>query len=205
VSGDLPPPLDEGSLAAMPMEQFARWLAAAGDAGEPEPEAMAVSTVGADGVPACRFVLMKAADQRGLVFYTNYRSDKGRQLEDRPVAAATFRWYRLGRQVRAAGGVEKVSAEESDAYFSTRPRGAQLGAWASPQSQVLAGREVLEERLAEVTERFAGGEVPRPPWWGGLRLIPDRVEFWQNRPDRLHDRFRYRAGAGGWSIERLSP
>jgi pyridoxamine 5'-phosphate oxidase len=196
---------DEHDLAPTPMEQFARWFAAAREAGEPEPEAMAVSTVGPDGVPACRFVLMKAADERGLVFYTNYRSAKGRHLHARPVAAATFRWYGLGRQVRAGGAVEVVSAEESDAYFATRPRGAQLGAWASRQSEVLADRRTLEQRVADASDRFAGADVPRPPWWGGFRLVPDRMEFWQNRSDRLHDRLRYRAEGGGWRVERLSP
>lgn len=187
------------------MAHFARWFSEARDSGEPEPEAMALSTAGAGGVPSCRFVLLKAADERGFVFYTNYRSAKGRELDANPVAALAFRWQILGRQVRAVGAVQVLSAGESDSYFATRPRGARLGAWASPQSQVLAGRSQLERRVEEVTRRYAGTEVPRPPWWGGLRVVPDAVEFWQGRADRLHDRFRYQRDDGGWIVQRLAP
>lgn len=197
--------LAEEGLAATAMAQFARWYAEAQASGEEEPEAMALSTVSAEGLPSVRFVLLKAADERGFVFFTNFRSAKGRHVEAHPVAALAFRWPILGRQVRAAGAVQAASAAESDSYFATRPRGAQLGAWASEQSQVISGRAALEARMQEVAERFAGGDVPRPPWWGGLRVVPDQVEFWQNRPDRLHDRIRFRRRPGGWVVERLAP
>lgn len=160
----------------------------------------------ADGVPCARMVLLRSVDGRGFVFHTNYDSDKAQQLTRNPAAALVFRWYRLQRQVRVNGQAERVSSEESDAYFRTRPRGAQIGAWASPQSAVLANRAELEAAVAEVEARFAGTEVPRPPWWGGIRVVPSTLEFWQGREDRLHDRLRYRReGVERWLIERLAP
>ncbi|HVJ91482.1 MAG TPA: pyridoxamine 5'-phosphate oxidase [Labilithrix sp.] len=198
--------LDESDLEPSPTRQIEKWLRAAIDAGHPEPTAMTLATVGADGTPSARVVLLKGVDARGLVFFTNYDSAKGRQLESNPRACVNLFWVLLERQVRVTGVVEKVSREESEAYFRGRPRESQLGAWASEQSSVLAGREALEARLAEVRARFGEGEVPCPPHWGGYRLRPETVEFWQGRPSRLHDRLRYaRTGEQTWTIERLSP
>jgi pyridoxamine 5'-phosphate oxidase len=167
---------------------------------------MAVATATADAAPSVRMVLLKDVDERGLVFYSHYTSRKGRELEANPQAALLFHWSPLGRQVRVEGSVERVSAEESDAYFSTRPRGAQLGALASSQSEELGSRAQLEARLAEVERDLGGDRVPRPATWGGFRLVPEAWEFWQHRDDRLHDRFRYeRDRSGGWRIERLFP
>lgn len=190
-----------------PFGQFRRWFEYAGEVGLHEPEAMIVSTVGDHDMPSSRHVLLRGLDH-GFVFFTNYTSHKGRELEARPVAAICFPWNLLARQVRVEGTVERVSAAESDEYFATRPRGSQIGAWASDQSEVLEGRDQLEARWAEAESRFEGGAVPRPPHWGGFRVLPSRVEFWQGRPSRLHDRFRYTADptvATGWSIDRLSP
>jgi pyridoxamine 5'-phosphate oxidase len=193
-------------LAADPMEQFARWYADAEAAGEPEPEAMSLATVGADATPSVRIVLLKQFDQDGFVFYTNRTSRKGQELTANGAVALAWRWTRLERQVRVTGRAHLADDADSDAYFASRGRGSQLGAWASRQSQVLSDRAELEQRLADADDRFAGGEVPRPPWWGGYVVVPDTVEFWQGRPDRLHDRFRYRGGdESGWTIERLSP
>jgi pyridoxamine 5'-phosphate oxidase len=152
-------------------------------------------------------VLLKRLDERGVVFFTNYRSQKGEELASGGRAAAVWRWFPLERQVRMVGSSQLVSAEESDDYFATRPRGAQIGAWASPQSQVIAGRVELEARVAEVATRFGDGPIPRPSWWGGIRIVPETVEFWQGRASRLHDRLRYRRvdEAPGWTIERLAP
>jgi pyridoxamine 5'-phosphate oxidase len=197
--------LDEDDMAPAPMAMFAKWYVEARASGEAEADAMSLATVGNDGLPSVRTVLLKAADARGFVVYTNYRSRKGADLDARPVAAVSWRWAVLGRQVRATGWVEPLPLEESDAYFASRPRGSQLGAWASPQSQVIEGRSVLEARLAEVEERFAGHVVPRPLWWGGLRIAPSTVEFWQGRASRLHDRLRYRLDAERWIVERLAP
>jgi pyridoxamine 5'-phosphate oxidase len=202
--------LDMADLDADPTVQFQRWFDDAVAAAVPEPEAMCVATVAADGTPSARMVLLKQVDRRGFVFYTNYRSRKGEELDADPRAGLVWRWFPLERQVRVTGSAEVTSAAESDAYFATRPRGAQVGAWASPQSQVLSGRQELEDRVAEVAERFASGSIPRPPWWGGIRVVPDTVEFWQGRASRLHDRLRYRRDAGmvdsaDWIVERLAP
>ena len=197
--------LGEEDLDPDPLRQFQRWYAEAHEAGEPEPHAMALATADADGSPAVRFVLLKGADEAGFVFYSNWRSRKGRELESNPRAALAFRWQRLERQVRVEGEVSRLAAAESDGYFATRPRAAQLGAWASEQSRPVAGRAELEEHLEVATARFAGRDVPRPPWWGGYRVAPTVYEFWVSRPDRLHDRFQYDLGAGGWSVTRLNP
>jgi pyridoxamine 5'-phosphate oxidase len=166
---------------------------------------MTLATAGADGRPSARMVLLKGVDERGFVFYTNYGSRKAAELDGSGVAALVFWWPPLQRQVRVEGSVERVTREESEAYFRTRPVGSRLGAWASAQSQVIAGREVLERRLRELQEQFGDGEVPLPSFWGGYRVRPEVIEFWQNRSDRLHDRLRYRRVGEGWTIERLSP
>ena len=196
---------------ADPTAQWERWHAEAAAGGVAEPNAMTVATIGLDGVPDARIVLVRAVDERGLVFYTNYDGAKSRQLDAAPVASAVFSWLDLHRQVRVRADVERVSERESDAYFASRPRGSQLGAWASPQSESIADRSVLEERVIAFDEEFADGTVPRPPHWGGWRLVPFEWEFWQGRPSRLHDRLRYRRsdeGAGitaPWTIDRLAP
>ncbi|HZT94307.1 MAG TPA: pyridoxamine 5'-phosphate oxidase [Gaiellaceae bacterium] len=197
--------LRRADLASDPLEQFRGWFAEAAAAVE-VPEAMAVATATADGAPSVRMVLLKGYDERGLVFYTHYPSRKGRELEVNPRAALLFHWSPLGRQVRVEGRVERVPEGESDAYFATRPHGAQLGALASQQSAPLASRVELEERLAELEADLAGGPVQRPPTWGGFLLVPEAWEFWQHGANRLHDRFRYeREASGGWRIERLFP
>jgi len=199
-------PLREEDADPSPVRQFERWFADAVAAGIREPEATALATAAADGAPSVRMVLLKGLDERGAVFYTNYESRKGRELAANPRGALVLYWDPLGRQIRIEGAVTRVTAEESDAYFDGRPRGSQVGAWASAQSRAIPGRGDLEERVAEIEHRFAGGAVPRPPEWGGYRLEPVSFEFWQHREDRLHDRLLYLpAAAGGWTMERLSP
>lgn len=197
--------LDTDDVHPDPIAQFRQWFEAALQAGIPEPNAMHLTTIGPNGRPSGRIVLVKDVDERGFTFYTNYESQKGTELTAHPVASLTFFYPELERQIRVEGQVEKVSAEESDAYFASRPRGSQIGAWVSHQSAVIAGREVLEQRQQELERRFDGQPVPRPPHWGGFRVVPDRVEFWQGRPSRLHDRIRYRLDNGAWIIERISP
>ena len=197
--------LTEESVDPNPIRQFERWFADAAAAQVPEPNAMTLATATRDGVPSARIVLLKGVDDRGFVFYTDYRSRKGVELTENPLAALTFLWKEIERQVRITGSVSRVSGEESEAYFRTRPLGSRLGAWASTQSAVIAGRTELEARLRDVSARFADGDVPLPPHWGGFRVEPDEVELWQGRPSRLHDRLRYARGSAGWSIVRLSP
>jgi pyridoxamine 5'-phosphate oxidase len=188
-----------------PLEQFRRWYAEAEGTGIRAPHAMALATAGADGRPSVRMVLLKGADESGFVFFTGYVSRKGAELDENPRAALLFYWDPLGRQVRIEGRVERVADDESDAYFATRPRAAQLAATASRQTAVLVDREELDARFAELDRIHAATAVPRPDHWGGYRLVPDAYEFWQHREDRLHDRLRYVPEENGWRIERLSP
>ena len=198
--------LDRSMLSADPFEQFALWFAQARASSLIEPNAMVLATVSADGVPSARTVLLKGFDH-GFCFFTNYESEKGVALQATGQAAICFYWDVLQRQVRIVGSAEKMSLAESTAYFRSRPRGNQLGAWASPQSQVIANRTVLEAQAAELHQRFADQElIPLPPFWGGFRVVPQTIEFWQGRLNRLHDRFRYRLSADHhWIIERLAP
>lgn len=197
--------LTEQEADADPLRFFGRWFEEALKAGVREPNAMTLATVGDDGQPAARIVLLKGADERGFVFYTNYESRKGQELAARPRAALVFWWQELERQVRIEGAVEKVTGEESDAYFASRPRPSRLGAWASDQSRPLPDRETLEQRLADVSERYPEGAVPRPTHWGGYRVVPTLVEFWQGRASRLHDRIEYARTPEGWTTRRLAP
>ena len=197
--------LSERDAASDPIELFTRWFDEAVAAAIPEPNAMTLATVDAAGRPTARIVLMKGVDARGVVFHTNYDSRKGRDLAANPRAALLFFWVGLERQVRIDGAAERVSAEDSDAYFAARPRGSQISAWASPQSAPVADRPWLEARVAEFEARFASGAVPRPPNWGGMRVVPDRFEFWQGRTSRLHDRLVWSRQGDRWTIERLAP
>jgi len=200
--------LRRADLDPDPIGQFLRWFEDAEAAGIALPNATALATAGADGQPSVRHVLLRDADQRGFVFYTNHGSRKGRQLDENPRAGLVFLWKVLDRQVSVTGGVRRVDDEESDAYFATRPREAQIGAWASAQSSVLRDRRELEELVEDVSARFGDAPIARPPHWGGYRLTPDTVEFWQGRAFRLHDRFRYTRDVDertGWQVERLAP
>lgn len=197
--------LTEKDLAKDPFRQFEKWFQEAEGAKIPEPNAMIMSSVGADGRPSGRTVLLKGFDGRGFVFYSNYESRKGRELEGNPHASLVFPWIVLERQVIVEGQVIKVPREESEAYFHSRPRASQLGAWISQQSRVISGRGVLEDSYKELEKKYAGQEVPLPAHWGGWRLAPTSVEFWQGRRSRLHDRLRYRKLGDSWVVERLAP
>ena len=197
--------LDKSDVLPDPTTQFQQWFDAALAAGVHEPNAMHLATIGSGGQPSGRIVLVKGVDERGFSFYTNYESRKGDELISHPMASLTFFWPELERQIRLEGAVEKVSADESDAYFNSRPRGSQIGAWVSHQSHVIADRDVLTDRQHALEMQFDNQLVPRPPNWGGFRLVPNTVEFWQGRPSRLHDRIRYRKDGEAWVIERLAP
>ncbi|MFE9424521.1 pyridoxamine 5'-phosphate oxidase [Kitasatospora sp. NPDC006697] len=198
--------LAETELADDPVTQFSRWFAQAERVGLTEPNAMVLSTADAAGRPSSRTVLLKGYDRRGFVFFTNYGSRKGTELAANPHASLLFPWHQIDRQVIIAGRVERTGRDETAAYFRVRPHGSQLGAWASEQSSPIASREVLEQRFAELEARYPEGEgVPVPPFWGGFRVVPHTVEFWQGRPNRLHDRLRFTAAGDGWEVERLCP
>lgn len=199
--------LSKADLNSNPIEQFDIWFQQALNADLIEPNAMTLATATSDGKPTARIVLLKGVSQKGFVFYTNYESQKGRQLIANPYAALVFLWDKLERQIRIEGKVEKLTVEESAEYFHSRPKASQLGAWASDQSRVIPNREVLEQKLASLQEQYsADATIPLPEHWGGFRVIPNRIEFWQGRPSRLHDRLVYDLQAdGNWSIDRLSP
>lgn len=199
------PPLTEDDLAGDPLTQFRAWLSDAVATGQPDVNAMVLATADERGRPATRTVLLKGVDEHGFAFYTNRGSRKGRHLAVNPQAALTFFWAGLVRQVGVVGRVEVLDDETSDGYFASRPRGAQIGAWASRQSEPVVSRAAIEEARDAAAARFGGERIPRPPGWGGYLLVPDEVEFWQGRPDRLHDRLRYERGGDGWSVIRLWP
>jgi pyridoxamine 5'-phosphate oxidase len=196
--------MDERDLFEDPIEQLRAWLDEAQEA-IPRPHSMTLATATPDGRPSARVVLLRGIDDRGITFFTNRTSRKAEELEANPHAAAVVHWWDLGRQVRIEGSVERTTDDESLEYWTTRPRGSQVAAWSSPQSRALSGRDELEALVDETEERFAGGEVPLPPFWGGYRLLPASIEFWTHRDDRLHDRVRYVRDAGGWRRERLAP
>jgi pyridoxamine 5'-phosphate oxidase len=198
-------PIDESSVDVDPIRQFDLWFDEVLNAGQPDPEAMTLSTTTADGVVSARVVLLRDFDQRGFVFFTNYNSRKARELAANPRAALTFFWFSHDRQVRIEGTVEKITKQESEEYFQTRPRGSQLGAWASPQSDEISDRHVLEESMDEIERRFQNMPVPCPPFWGGYRVRPEKIEFWQGRVNRLHDRILYTLHDSVWRISRLAP
>ena len=197
--------LSEQDAGSDPFELFRSWLQAALAVGIPEPNAMVLSTADRDGAPSSRTVLLKGVDDRGFVFFTNYRSRKGRELEANPSAALVFPWIAIGRQVTVRGTATTLTDQESDTYFATRPRGSQLAAWASQQSEALTSRDELDGAMADTTQHYGDGPVPRPPHWGGFRLAPAVIEFWQGRSDRLHDRLAFTRGEYGWSVQRLWP
>lgn len=195
----------ETEVDTNPIKQFQHWFDQAIAADILEPNAMTIASATKDGIPSARIVLLKGVDERGFVFYTNYESRKGQELIDNPHASLVFWWGVLERQVRIEGTIEKIADAETVAYFQSRPIGSQLGAWASNQSRVVANREELEQRLEALTQQYADQDVPRPPHWGGFRVVPHAIEFWQGRPNRLHDRLLYRLQDGTWTIERLAP
>jgi pyridoxamine 5'-phosphate oxidase len=197
--------LNESDVLANPIEQFKGWLAEAMKAEMLEPTAMTLATTDKEGKPSARTVLLKGVDERGFVFYSNYESRKAKNISENPYAALLFFWDKLERQVRIEGEISKVSKEQSEIYFKSRPHGSQLGAWVSQQSEVIASRAVLEEKMLELENKYTEGNVPLPEFWGGYVLVPEAIEFWQGRPSRLHDRLRYSKVSDGWKIERLSP
>ncbi len=198
--------LDVNHVKEDPFEQFREWFDEALKSEVPEANAMTLSTTDEGGRPSGRIVLLKAVDEKGFVFYTNFQSRKGKELENNPYAAITFFWVELERQVRVRGAVEKVDGKTADEYFSSRPIGSKQGAWVSPQSQPIPGKETLLEKFREVQETYPGEDIPRPPYWGGFRVIPDEIEFWQGRPNRLHDRIWYGLSEEqGWTLKRLAP
>jgi len=198
--------LREEDVDPDPIRQFQRWFDEATQSEVHDPNAMTLATATADGRPSARVVLLRGVDERGFAFFTNYQSKKARELGANPRAALVFFWHDLERQVRIEGRVERATAPESDQYFQSRPVGAKIGAWASPQSEVIPSRDELEKRCREIENRFSDGPIPRPANWGGYRVVPEAIEFWQGRPNRLHDRLRYtRSAEDGWIIERLAP
>ncbi|CAN5902469.1 pyridoxamine 5'-phosphate oxidase [soil metagenome] len=197
--------LDESMVDADPVKQFDAWFRAAVEGKVNEPNAMVLSTVDENSRPSSRVLFVRNYDEKGFVFYTNYRSRKAKSIEKNTNGALLFFWPELERQVRIEGKLLKQTAEESDRYFNSRPRGSQLGAWTSPQSEIIADRKVLEDELAEIEKKFGGKDIPRPEWWGGYLLVPDRIEFWQGRPSRLHDRICYVKENDHWKIVRLAP
>ena len=197
--------LNEANVFADPMQQFEKWWQEAIESKIEEVNAMTLATANAEGKPSARIVLLKGIDRKGFVFFTNYHSHKGNQIEENPFVSLVFFWKELERQVRVEGSISKVTAEESDAYFSSRPEGSRIGAWASPQSRVIASREVMEENVIELEKSFANKEIDRPPHWGGYIVMPNLFEFWQGRNSRLHDRIQYTYKDAAWKIERLAP
>lgn len=197
--------LNEADLHEDPIKQFEAWFTQAANEGIVEPNAFTLATVSAEGKPSSRIVLLRNFDQRGFTFFTNYNSQKGSDMAENPYVAMNFFWPDMERQIRINGTVEKITALESLDYFKSRPRGSQIGAWASDQSKELVSRELLEGRIAEIEKRFAGKDVEKPPFWGGFRVKPETIEFWQGRPSRLHDRLRYSKQGDGWKVDRLNP